>query len=137
MRAQAQQTCPEFANTPSPDAITACFRSASRNTMFGDLPPSSSCTFFRFERLDISRMRRPVSVLPVKESLRISGCSASAAPTVGPSPVTTCSSPGGSTSRSSWHRYSALSGVFSDVLRMIAFPHASAGAAFQAMNMSG
>ena len=44
----AVQTWPLFTNTPIIEPIEARFMLASENTMFGDLPPSSSDTRFRF-----------------------------------------------------------------------------------------
>ena len=64
--------------------LTACSRFASSKIMFGLLPPSSRVTTLRFVFDDASRILRPTRVLPVKATLAIFGCSAIAAPTVGP-----------------------------------------------------
>ena len=49
-------------------------------------PPNSRVTLFRFDVPDAIWMMRPTSVEPVKATLLISGCSAMAAPAVGPKP---------------------------------------------------
>ena len=41
------QVCPVAAKMPDTAPLTAASRSASSNTMFGDLPPSSSVAFFK------------------------------------------------------------------------------------------
>ena len=46
--------------------------SASANTTFGDLPPSSSVTFFRLP-VAAAMMRLPTGVEPVKAILSTSG----------------------------------------------------------------
>ena len=93
-RVPAKQICPELENTPMAAPGTALSRSASANTMSGDLPPSSSCSLLIFTA-DASMILRPVVVDPVKAILSTSGCLASAAPATGPSPVTTLMTPGG------------------------------------------
>ena len=50
----------------------ADFRSASSNTMLGDLPPSSRVTFFKLEEAAAFMMVRPTIVEPVKATLSIS-----------------------------------------------------------------
>ena len=59
--------------------------SASANTTFGDLPPSSSVTFFRLP-VGGPDDRLPTSVEPVKAILSTSGCAARAAPAISPEP---------------------------------------------------
>jgi hypothetical protein len=59
------------------------------------------------------------------------------APTVSPWPVTTLSTPGGSTSCDSSASRSALSGVSSEGLSTTVFPVASAGPIFQIAIISG
>ena len=83
-------------------------------------------------------MRLPTAVDPVKATLSMPGCAASAAPAVGPSPVTTLSAPGGNpaSSASSASR-SAVSGVSSAGLSTIAQPVASAGPIFHTAISSG
>ncbi len=60
-------------------------RSASSNTTLGDLPPSSSETFFRFPAA-ACKISLPTSVDPVNATLSTSGCDDSAAPAVSPYP---------------------------------------------------
>jgi hypothetical protein len=75
--------------TPS----TAASRSASSNTMNGDLPPSSSESFLPVPAV-ARRIARPTSVEPVNAILSTSACSAIRAP-VAPSPVTMLTTPAG------------------------------------------
>ena len=76
---------------------TAASRSASSKTRNGALPPSSSETFFTVPaHCAISSF--PISVEPVKESLRTAGFEVSSPPITGASsasPVTTWSTPSG------------------------------------------
>ena len=53
----------------------AASRSTSPKTTFGDLPPSSSETFFRLPAA-ACRISLPTSVEPVKATLSTSGCAA-------------------------------------------------------------
>ena len=70
-------------------------RSASANTMFGDLPPSSKCNCFRVLAADAMRIRA-VSVEPVKtDAGRRRGVAPSASPAISPRPATTLITPGG------------------------------------------
>ncbi len=46
-REPAMHVCPVAAKMPEMTPFTALSRSASSNTMFGDLPPSSMLTRFR------------------------------------------------------------------------------------------
>ncbi len=67
-RVPDSQTWPLWKNVPQSTPETARSRSASSRTMFADLPPSSSVTFFTV--LDAScMMRRPTSVDPVNATL--------------------------------------------------------------------
>ena len=59
----------------------------------GDLPPSSSATFFT-ECAASSATRLPARVEPVNDTMSTSGCAASASPTTGPSPLTRLNTPG-------------------------------------------
>jgi hypothetical protein len=52
--------------------------------MTGDLPPSSSVTFFRLLVPDAPTIARPTSVDPVKATFSTSGCAVMAAPAVWP-----------------------------------------------------
>ena len=114
---------------------TAASRSASSNTMNGALPPSSSETFLTWSAAwRISSL--PISVEPVKLSLRTIGLLVSSPPIAGassPSPVTTLNTPAGTPARSpSSAIASADSGVCSAGLSTIVQPAASAGAALRA-----
>ena len=115
----------------------AASRSASANTMFGDLPPSSSDTFFSvFAARAISCL--PTSVEPVKAMASMPGWSTMALPTTLPRPGTTFSTPAG---RPHSFAYSANfnreSEVFDAGLTTTVLPHASAGAIFHTASMSG
>ena len=111
MRDRAQQSWPVLSNTLYGDSRANFSRSASANTMFGLLPPSSSETFFTLP--EASRMISwPVVVSPVKATLPTPGWAASAAPAEPPGPVTTLRTPGGMpASRASSPSRSAVSGV--------------------------
>lgn len=54
--------------------------------MFGLLPPNSRVTVFKLEAAAAFMTIRPTGPEPVKATLRISGCSEMAAPTVWPRP---------------------------------------------------
>ena len=110
--------------------------SASGNTIAGDLPPSSSDTFFRFPAA--CTISLPTSVDPVNATLSTSGCAASAAPAVSPKPVMTFTTPGGKpTSWMSRPSRMAKSGVCSAGFSTIVQPAARAGASFHAAIISG
>src|SRR5467141_5048338 len=87
-RVPALQIWPELANTAIAAPGTAASRSASANTMSGDLPPSSSDTRLRLPA-DALTIDCPVTCEPVKATLSTPGCEASAAPAVSPYPGTT------------------------------------------------
>ncbi len=135
-REPAQQTCPWLKKMPSTTPSTALSRSASSNTMNGDLPPSSSDSRLP-EPAVARRIRRPTSVEPVKAILSTPLCATSAAP-VAPSPVTMLTTPGGSpASMQISANASAVSGVNSAGFSTTVSPQASAGATFQASISSG
>ena len=94
MRERAQQSWPALPNTADGAAAAAASRSASANTMFADLPPSSSVT-----RLIVAAapaaIERPTSVEPVNAILATSGCSTRRCPHVRPGPTTTFTTPSG------------------------------------------
>ena len=79
----------------------------------------------------------PVATSPVSETRRTSGCSTIALPTGTPSPVTTFSTPAGSTSAASCAKRSVESGVCSEGFNTWTLPAASAGASFQIAIISG
>src|SRR6516225_7733420 len=63
-RDPAMQVCPVAANTPATRPLAAARRSASGNTTWGDLPPSSRVTLLRFSAAACATAR-PVAVEPV------------------------------------------------------------------------
>src|SRR5690348_1008749 len=89
-----KQICPWFAKDERTLPLIAASRSASAKTMFGFLPPSSSETFLNIGA-HASATFLPVAVPPVNEIVVIFGCAVIAAPTFGPVPCTTLSTPFG------------------------------------------
>ena len=69
---RAQQSCPALSNTAYGAVAAARSRSASANTMFGLLPPSSSVTRFTC-RAHPAITARPTSLDPVNTILRTAG----------------------------------------------------------------
>jgi hypothetical protein len=117
--------------------LIATSMSASGKTIAGDLPPSSSETFFRLPAAAWT-INLPTSVDPVKATLSTSGCAAKAAPAVSPNPVRMLRTPSGKpASWISWPSRNALSGVCSAGFSTIVQPAASAGAIFHAAIISG
>src|SRR5207245_4091760 len=115
----------------------AASRSASAKMMFGFLPPSSSETFLN-KGAAASATCFPVTVPPVNEIVPIFGCAVIAAPTLGPVPWTTLSTPfGNPASRQISHNRYAVIGVSSLGLAMAVLPTAIAGAIFQLSKYSG
>ncbi|MNT46058.1 hypothetical protein D3C72_1826790 [compost metagenome] len=72
----------------------ALSRSASSNTSWGDLPPSSSVTGTALIAA-ACWMATPTPVEPVKDRWLTPGCAASTAPASAPVPVTTFRAPAG------------------------------------------
>src|SRR6059036_1708148 len=136
-REPAMQVCPLAAKMPAIAPNTACSRSASANTMLGDLPPSSIDVCLKC-RAAFSLINLPVTSEPVNVIFRTSGCSTSGEPTSAPKPVTTLNTPGG---RPASSNSSASASVDADVnsegLMTIVQPAASAGAIFQVASSSG
>ncbi len=100
--------------------------------MNGDLPPSSSETFFTSCAAAIIT-RRPVGTEPVKASLSTSRWSVSGSPASLPVPETTFSTPRGRPISSAIPPSSrAVSGVSSEGFSTTVAPAASAGATFHA-----
>src|SRR5207249_5701728 len=99
--------------------------------MFGFLPPSSSETFLN-NGAQASATFFPVAVPPVNEIVLIFGCPVIAAPTFGPVPCTTLSTPFGNPAslQISQSKYAVI-GVSSLGLAMAVLPTAMAGAIFQ------
>jgi hypothetical protein len=116
--------------------LIATFISASGKTMAGDLPPSSSETFFRFPAgawtMSLASLGRAREA-----TLSTLGWAASAAPAVSSTPVKMLTTP--SEKPASWVsclRRNALSGVCSAGFSTIEPPAASAGAIFHAAIIS-
>ena len=130
MRERAQQSCPALPNTASGADAAAFSRSASANTMFADLPPSSSVTRL-IDSEASAPIRRPTSVEPVNATFATSGCSTIRSPTTRPGPTTTLKTPSGSpASRAIFSSSRAVSGVSSAGFRTTVLPAARAGAIF-------
>ena len=137
IRERAQQSWPALPNTAPGAAAAAAWMSASANTTFADLPPSSSVT-----RLIVSAapaaIRRPTSVEPVNATFATSGCSTSRAPAVEPGPTSTFTTPSGIPASTAIRSNSiAVSGVSSAGLSTTVLPAASAGASFHDAIVSG
>src|SRR5580692_11717807 len=115
----------------------ATSKSASGKIMAGDLPPNSTVTFFMLPDAACT-INRPTSVDPVNVTLSTPACADSAAPAVGPMPVTTLSTPlGKPASSASSPRRSAVNGVSSAGFNTTVHPAASAGAHFQVASKNG
>src|SRR5205085_7985809 len=122
---------PAFPNTAIGAEDAAASSSASPNTRFGDLPPSSSVT-----RLIVcaaaAAIERPTSVEPVNAIFATSGCSTSLCPTTLPGPATTFTTPSGMPAAAAiCSNLSAVNGVSSAGFSTTVLPAASAGASFQ------
>src|SRR5947207_7273428 len=99
--------------------------------MFGFFPPSSSETFLN-NGAHVSATFLPVTVPPVNEIVLIFGFTVIAAPTFGPVPWTTLSTPfGNPASAQTSDSKSAVIGVSSLGLAIAVLPTAMAGAIFQ------
>src|SRR5919109_2952843 len=111
--------------------------SAASVTIDGDLPPSSSVTFFTVP-LASCMIRRPTSVDPVKAILSTRGEITSSSPAAAPGPDSTLTTPSGMpASRQIRPTISDDRGVYQAGLRITAFPAAVAGAIFHAAIWSG
>jgi hypothetical protein len=122
---------------PATIPLTAASRSASANTTFGDLPPSSRLTWARCVAAALIT-REPTAVEPVNATLSTPGCSASGAPASAPKPVTTLNTPGGKPASSiSLANSSVEAGACSAGLTTNVQPAASAGASFQVISSTG
>src|SRR5690606_22399252 len=120
------------------DQSTAVSRSASANTTFAPLPPSSRLTGTRLPPA-IRAMARPVLDAPVNVIRSIPALSVSACPAdSGPYPWTTLNTPGGRpASIASRASIVAVAGLSSAGLRTTVLPQARAGATFQGPSISG
>src|SRR5437773_2362919 len=127
MRLAQTQVCPALRYLDAIAPLTAISISASSNTMNGALPPSSSETFFTVPaHCSISSL--PISVEPVKVSLRTIGFEVISPPISEEPPVTQEKTPCGTPARSaSSQRASAENGVALAGFSTIVQPAASAG----------
>jgi hypothetical protein len=126
-REPAMQVWPVAAKMPAKAPTTALSRSASSNTMLGDLPPSSSVTGTSL-RPASDAIWRPTPVLPVKLTRSMRPLVRSASPARW-SPVTTLKTPGGNpASRTKFANSSVVTDACSDGLTTTQLPAASAGA---------
>ena len=115
---------------PNSTPATAWSRSASAQTMVGDLPPSSSDTGISLSTA-ARAMPLPTAVPPVKAMRLTSGWRTSASPTIEPLPGSTLRMPGGTPAASAMRASSmAMRGVISAGLTTMAQPAANAGAIF-------
>src|SRR5438477_3048839 len=128
MRLAQTQVWPAFRYFDAIAPLTAMSRSASSNTMKGALPPSSRESFFTVPaHCSISSL--PISVEPVKESLRTIGFEVISPPIALAEPVTMFNTPLGKPARSaSSASASAENGVWLAGLITTGQPAASAGA---------
>src|SRR6267378_765291 len=127
MRLMAIQTWPAARSIELVIRLIACSsRIASPRTSAGSLPPSSINTFLTLPAAS-SRIRRPVSVLPVNAMARTRGSFASVSPTTDPWPVTTLSTPGGKCGLIIRAHSMTVSGQYEAGLTTTVLPVASAG----------
>ena len=135
-RDPAQHTWPWLKKIPLTIPSTVWSIGASSKTMLAALPPSSRVRCLPVPARAM-RICLPTSVEPVKATLSTPGWVTSAAP-VAPAPVTTLTTPGGSSA--CWQTSAsnrAVSGVVSAGLSTQQLPAARAGASFQAAMRSG
>src|SRR5580704_15329661 len=127
MRLAQTQVCPALRYLEAMAPLTAASRSASSKTMKGALPPSSSDSFFTVPaHCSISSL--PISVEPVKVSLRTIGFDVISPPISLAAPVTQEKTPAGTPARSaSSHSASAENGVCVAGFSTIVQPAAKAG----------
>jgi hypothetical protein len=88
MREREQQSWPQLSKTAQTDRSIAMSISASANTMFADLPPSSRDTRVML-RAASAMISEPTAVDPVNPTLATRGSPTSALPTVDPGPGST------------------------------------------------
>ncbi|MNQ94767.1 hypothetical protein D3C85_1103020 [compost metagenome] len=136
-REPAVHICPPPPKIPEMAPATACSRSASSNTIFGDLPPNSIATRFIW-RAAASYTLAPVMSEPVKVIMATSRCSTKGAPISFPSPVTTFRTPSGNPAcLVSATNSNELADENSEGLTTAEHPAAKAGAHLSAKKLSG
>src|SRR5262245_15489692 len=134
MRLLDVQTWPALSMRAHRTPGTATSRSASLNTMNGSTEPSSRFTFLSCSAA-ATAIRRPTAVDPVNATRSTLGWATSAEPVAAP-PVTTLTTPGGSTSYTcAISRFDR--GFWWGGLQTTVLPAAIAGATFHAISSSG
>ena len=137
MRVGALQDWPVLLKQCAVPPVIAFARSASSRMMLGDLPPSSCVTRFTVGAA-FCTTSMPARVEPVNDIMSMPGCVLMAAPTSGPRPLTRLNTPLGTPASCRISaKISAEVGVYSDGLRIMVQPAASAGATLQAIWLSG
>src|SRR6266403_1493959 len=137
MRLAQTQVWPAFRYLEAIAPLTAISMSASSKTMKGALPPNSSETFFTVPA-HCSINSLPISVEPVKVSLRTIGFDVISPPISAAGPVTHDRTPFGTPARSaSSHSASAENGVAVAGFRTIVQPAAKAGPALRVIIAAG
>ncbi len=131
----AEHTWPLLLKAPAKMALPTVAGSASSSTMAGSLPPSSRVTRLRSGAAEMATFL-PVSMEPVKLTFRGTGCPVIHAPSWSP-PLTTLSTPAGSTSRSSSTVLRVARGVKGEGFRTMVLPASRAGAIFQKARVRG
>src|ERR1700733_12143774 len=129
-REPAMQDWPVEEKMPNRTPAQAMSRSASANTIVGDLPPSSRDTVINLSAA-LRANDRPVSVPPVNETFLTVGCVTSRSPTIAPAPGSVENNPLGRPASSTMRASSSeTNGLQDDGLSRIALPAANAGATF-------
>ena len=120
-------TDPSWCTSPAMSRAMTASKSASSRMMLADLPPSSCATRFTVGAA-ARATSMPARVEPVNDTMSMSGCADSGAPTLTPSPLTRLNTPAGTPAASMISaKRIALSGATSDGLSTIVQPAASAG----------
>src|SRR3954469_10237238 len=137
MRLAQTQVWPALRYFEAIAPFTAASRSASSKTTKGALPPNSIEVFFTVAaHCSISNL--PISVEPVKVSLRTVGLEVISPPISPDVPVTQEKTPFGTPARSaSSHKASAENGVAVAGFNTIVHPAASAGPALRVISAAG
>jgi len=117
---------------PAVQPFTALSKSASSNTMNGDLPPNSSDTGARL-CAEFAMTWRAVAGPPVKLTRRTNACDVSARPHGSPWPVTMFTTPSGKpASANNAPNSSSAADACSDAFNTTVLPAANAGPNFTA-----
>src|ERR1700712_1979600 len=135
MRLTAKQIWPQFQNVDQYKRVASFSISASGKMIAGSLPPSSNVVRLR-SRAATSATRLPVATEPVNEIFFTSGCEVSFDPKSLP-PLSTLSTPFGSTSLSSAPTCKVASGVYGEGLSTTVLPASNAGAIFVTAIITG